>query len=112
MQTRILASLHWLPVCLRIDFKITLESEILLFVFKCLHGVAPKYLTDLLQLSADQLLLAVPKEKRKLRDDRAFSIVAPKLWNELPLHIRQVDSLPVFKSSLKRPFFSLAFNLV
>ncbi len=41
----ILTSLHWLPVEKRIDFKI------LVFVFKALHGLAPAYLSDLLQLS-------------------------------------------------------------
>jgi len=36
--------------------------------------------------SADQLLLVVPKSKRKLRGDRAFSIAVPKMWNNLSLH--------------------------
>ena len=39
--TPVLASLHWLPVCFRIVFKI------LLFVFKFLNGLAPQYLTEL-----------------------------------------------------------------
>ncbi len=39
----ILTSLHWLPVKLRIEFKI------LDFVFKALHGLAPTYLSDILQ---------------------------------------------------------------
>ncbi|XP_037548511.1 uncharacterized protein LOC119425058 [Nematolebias whitei] len=108
--TPVLESLHWLPVRFRINFKV------LLFVFKCLHGLAPQYLSDLLQLytpsrslrSADQLLLVVPRSNRRLRGDRAFSVAAPKLWNELPLHVRQAGSLPVFKSSLKTHLFSLA----
>lgn len=112
--TPILASLHWLPVRFRIDFKI------LLFVFKCLHGLAPPYLSDLLHpyapsrslRSADLSLLTVPKTKRKLRGDRAFSVAAPKLWNDLPLYIRQAESLSAFKSSLKTYLFSLAFNSV
>ena len=57
--TPILASLHWLPIRFRIDFKI------LLFVFKALNGLAPAYIAELLQCytparalrSADQLLL-------------------------------------------------------
>ena len=40
--TPILASLHWLPVCLRIDLKI------LLITFKASSGVAPSYITDIL----------------------------------------------------------------
>ena len=112
--TPILQSLHWLPVHFRTDFKI------LLFVFKCLHGLAPQYLSNLLVpytpsrllRSADQALLVVPKTKRKSRGDRAFAVAAPRLWNELPLHIRLTESLAVFKSRLKTHLFSLAFNSV
>ncbi len=109
--TPILASLHWLPVHFRVHFKI------LLFVFKSLNGLAPPHLSELLHpcaparclSSADQLLLEVPRSKRKLGGDRAFSVAAPKLWNDLPLHIRQAPSLSVFKTSLKTHFNSLAF---
>lgn len=110
----ILASLHWLPVSFRIDFKI------LLFAYKSLNGLAPTYLSDLLQphvplrslRSADQLLLVVPRSRLKHRGDRAFAVVAPKLWNELPLHVRLAPTLPVFKSRLKTHLYSLAFNAV
>ena len=40
--TPILASLHWLPVVFRIDFKV------LLLVYKALNGLAPPYLSDCL----------------------------------------------------------------
>ena len=40
--TPILASLHWLPVCFRIDFKI------LLITFKAHSGMAVSYITDIL----------------------------------------------------------------
>jgi hypothetical protein len=108
----ILASLHWLPIRFRIDFKISL------FTFKALNGLAPPYLAELLHpytparalRSADQLFLGVPKTKRKLRGDRAFAVVAPKIWNGLPLFIRQASSVSDFKSLLKCHLFSLAFN--
>ena len=45
----------------------------------------------------------MPKTKYKLKGDCAFAAAAPKLWNVLPLHIRQAASLPVFKSLLIRP---------
>ena len=109
--TPVLASLHWLPVRFRVDFKI------LLFAFKCLNGLAPTYLSDLLEpyvpsrtlRSSDQLLLAVPKARLKLRGNRAFAVAAPKLWNDLPLHVRQAPTLLAFKSRLKTHFYSLAF---
>lgn len=49
--------------------------------------------------SADELLLEVPGSKRKLRGDRAFSMAAPNLWNNLPLHISEAPSLSIFKTS-------------
>ncbi len=108
----VLASLHWLPVHFRINFKI------LVFVFKSLNGVAPKYLSALIKpyaplralRSADHLLLVVRRAKLKSRGDRAFAVAAPKLWNSLPLYIRQAQTLVVFKSILKTYFYSLAFD--
>ncbi len=112
--TPILASLHWLPVRFRIDFKI------LILVFKSLNGLAPTYLSDLIQpyapsrgfRSADHLLLVVPCVRLKSRGDRAFAVAGPRLWNNLPLHVRKAQTLSVFKSSLKTYLYSLAFNTV
>ncbi len=42
-----------------------------------------------------------PRSKYKCRGDRAFSVVAPRLWNELPITIRLAPSVSAFKSSLK-----------
>ncbi len=71
----------------RIEFKMSL-----LFVFKSLHNLAPLYLTELLQhrtlsrslRSTNSDLLRVPRTRLKTREDRAFSVVGPKLWNSLP----------------------------
>ena len=60
--TPVLSTLHWLPVRFRITFKV------LLFVFKSRHGLAPSYISDLLEnyvptrslRSADTFLLVVP----------------------------------------------------
>ena len=79
--TPILAFLHWLPVCFRIDFKL------LQFVYKALNGQGPFYVADLLipysssrfLRSANMGLQVVPRSKRKLRRDRAFSFAAPRL---------------------------------
>lgn len=62
----------------------------------------------------NELLLVVLKTRRKLRGDQALAAAAaaPVLWNELPLHIRQVSSLSLFKSLLKTHLFSLAFDTV
>ena len=107
--TPVLASLHWLPVQFRIRFKM------LLFVFKALNGQAPSYISDLLKLhtpirslrSADKLLLYTPRSRCIHTSDRAFSVVGPKLWIQLPLSIRQTPSLSIFKS--KTHLYVLAF---
>ncbi len=107
-----LVHLHWPPVHFRIDFKI------LILVFKALHGLAPTYLSDLIQpnaplrglRSAEHSLLAVPRVRLKSRGDRV--VAGPRLWNDLPLHVRKAQTLSVFKSILKTYLYSLAFNTV
>ena len=111
--TPVLRDLHWLPVEQRIIFKI------LLFTFKALNGLAPSYLRDLVKFyvperdlkSSSQKLLAVPFSNMKSYGDRAFSTCAPKLWNDLPLHLRTCASFNVFKSNLKTFLFKYKFCL-
>ena len=79
--TPILFKLHWLPLNYRIHFKI------LLFVYKCLNGLSPTYLSELLRStngprllrSSSQSFLAVPRTSLKTHGDRAFSAAAPRL---------------------------------
>ena len=109
--TPVLASLHWLPVCFRIDFKI------LLITFKALHDLAPAYISELLVpyvpshslRSSGSRLLFLPVSRLITKGDRAFSIRAPKLWNDLPEEIRLTESLPIFKSLLKTHFYQRAY---
>ena len=51
--TEALKELHWIPIRLRITFKL------LMVVHRCLHGNAPKYLKD--------LLIRMPAPERNLR---------------------------------------------
>ena len=46
---------------------------------------------------------------KKTLGDRAFENAAPKVWNRLPLEIRQCQSLNIFKVLLKTHLFKLAF---
>ena len=109
--TPVLASLHWLPVRFRIDFKI------LTFVYKARNNLAPPFIVDLIRdytpnralRSGDQLLLVTPTTSKRSRGDRAFAAAAPRLWNSLPLHIRASQSINIFKSLLKTHFFLLSF---
>ena len=40
---------------------------------------------------------------------RAFSVAAPLLWNSLPQHVRDAESLDIFKRQLKTVLFKRAF---
>ena len=81
--------------------------------------MAPLYITELLSYctcsrtlrSTDQKLLAVPKSRLKTYGERAFSVAAPKLWNELPLDLRSLDTINLSKKHLKTYRFKKAYNV-
>lgn len=110
--TPALAPLHWLPVKYRIDFKI------LLLVFKALTGLAPPYISDLLNRyqpkcalrSSGDNLLCIPKVNYKRSGEASFYLYAPMLWNSLPTQIREAPNVTLFKSALKTYFFRMAFT--
>ncbi len=54
--TPILFNLHWLPVSIRVQYKI------LLLTFKALKGLAPSYLSDLLSYIPSRSLLSSSSE--------------------------------------------------
>ena len=76
------------------------------------HHISRNYLVIVRTLrSTDQKLLAVPKSRLKTYGDRAFSVAAPKLWNELPLDLRSLDTIYLFKKHLKTDLFKKAYNV-
>ncbi len=106
--TPILFDLHWLPVSSRITYKI------LLLTFKSLNGLAPSYLSDLLSLyipprhlrTSGCELFCEPRFRLSSMGGRSFSVIAPKLWNSLPLALRTTTTLHEFKSELKTHLFT------
>ena len=110
--TPVLYQLHWLPVEYRINFKI------LVMTYKILHGYAPKYLCDLIEVrqssrtlrSSNKILLHIPRTKLSSAGDRALACAAPRLWNQLPTNNMQSNSLNSFKTNLKTHLFSTYFN--
>ena len=113
--TPLLRALHWLPVAYRIVFKI------LLVTFKAIYIFTPTYISELVSLkdtggryylrsNDDGKLLNVPscKSLSKL-GDRSFYMAAPKLWNDLPIFIRNISSVNAFKKALKTHLFQKAF---
>ena len=108
----VLASLHWLPVKFRIEFKI------LLLTYKALHGQAPSYLKELIVPyyptrtlhSLNAGLLVVPIVSKSRTGARAFSYQAPLQWNQLPVVVREADTLSTFKSRLKTFLFDKPYS--
>ena len=105
-----LAELHWLPIKSRIKFKI------LMLVFRCRRGEAPEYLMNLLvrctkwthNLGSSNIndRLVIPRRIRQTFTARSFSIVGQTLWNKLPNHIKNNNSLDIFKKTLKTFLFA------
>jgi len=105
----LLRSLHWLPVRQRVTYKVALLTH------KVRATAIPAYLSDLIQThvpirtlrSSEAPLLAAPRTRTELAR-RAFSVVAPSVWNSLPADIRLCESIPSFKRHLKTHLFILA----
>src|SRR4029434_7636949 len=92
----VLATLHWLPVTFRIDFKV------LLLTYKALNGKGPSYIANSLTnytlartlRSSDTGLLQVTRSSHKMIGDVNY---IPKLWNTLPINFREANTLDTFK---------------
>lgn len=97
------AELGWLPVHKRLKYNKAV------FIYKALNGLTPEYITSLLKPMAethDRHLrssvngtLAVPRSRTSLYD-RSFSVTAPRLWNSLPISLRNSSTLNIFKTNL------------
>ena len=110
--TPYLKRLHILPVNFRINYKLCL------LVYKCIQGLAPKYLCELLsqkvsydrlRSSNDLLALHVGVPNRSY-GEYAFSHAAAVQWNLLPQALRLTASLNEFKSGLKTHFFRKCYD--
>ncbi len=51
---------------------------------------------------SNQVLLDVPRARLKNKGDRAFSVVAPNVWNSLPVHIRTAQSVGFLNNFLRQ----------
>ena len=87
--------LHWLPISQRISYRTAAV------VSRCVLGCAPSYLRDLCRpvsdVAARRVLrsttrgeLLVPRARLAIKQRRAFSVVGPSIWNDLPLKLRSL----------------------
>ena len=111
--TPLLMALHWLPVKARVTFKIAALT------FRCLQNSAPRYLQSIIEryVPGRQLrsatrptLLRVPSTKTVTYGSRAFSVAAPRIWNELPDELRAKPNEAEFRKSLKTDLYSICYT--
>ena len=89
----------------------------LVMTFKCISGLAPSYLAELVQprkrdgrLRQNYAPTLHQGITKKCIGDLAFGAAAPRLWNELPVNIRASGTLPMFGKCLKTYLFIRHFN--
>ena len=92
---------HWLQVKERIMFKLCL------LVQKCLNGTAPLCLSNMLTngVYSERTKKLEQHPYRGSYGNRCFARVAPKVWNLLPLKIREERDIERFKTLLKTFLF-------
>jgi len=107
------SQLHWLDVVDRVRFRVCVQ------VFRCLHKMAPEYLTTYCQpvsgisgrrhlRSADRGHLNFPRVKLASYGGRSFAFAGPSNWNSLPAHLRAHVFLFHLLSATSKPFSSLS----
>ena len=101
----------------RIRKYLSRESTILLITFKAIHGLAPKYLRNLLTFksslynlrSSGSILLSMPAVRSKTLGDRASMVAAPRLWNSPPKELRTITNVNSFKAHIKTYLFKTLY---
>ena len=104
--TPLLKELHWLQITEWIDYKITV------IVFCCRKGLAPNYLSTMIVKSHNRPLrsttnynLPVNKFNTTFVNNRSFKALGPRIWNNLPDRLRNIEDINILKLNLK-PFSS------
>ena len=104
---------NWLPIKYRIEFKLAT------FVHQCLYEqLFPPYLKELVLpylpprrlRSSSQNNVRKPKAKLKNYGQRALAFQAATVWNELPLELKEIDCIKLFKKKLKTHLFMQYFE--
>ena len=106
------------------SLKARIEFKICLITFKALKFNQPSYIRELLSFSSRESTLGLrsaddPYCLHELRAtgerrfaNRSFSYIALRLYNKLPITIKQIGSLNTFKSLLKAFLFFLCLRSV
>ena len=109
--TPLMKELHWLKVPDRITYKIAL------LMYKCVKGLAPEYLIDIVITpqrrklrSTTMVKLPVIKYRTTLVHKCSFASMKPRIWNGLTKNLREAASIEQFKSLMKTHLFKLCYT--
>lgn len=103
--------LHWLDIPRRVMYRLCTV------VYRCLHGLAPPYLTELCRSTSDvdgrshlrsaaRGMLVTPSYKLSTYGKRAFSYAGPSTWNLLPDRLKDSElTFDGFRRLLKTFYF-------
>ena len=104
--------LHWLKIPEQIQYKVAVLT------FECVKGDAPTYLKDLVNTTHNRALcsttnsyLPVSMSRLSQVHKSSFSIMAGRIWNDLPSNLRSTTSINIFKTGLKTVLFCKSHNL-
>ena len=101
--------LHWLPIKERSIY------ICLAILHPCIHGTEPGIISNLIKtkpirrsLRSNNLkdMLDIPGANSVTYGDRAFSVHASKLWNNLPCELKDIKDIHKFKKELKTIYSS------
>ena len=78
-------------------------------IYKILNDLNPSFMNDIFKLKITcrevsdkyKLNLDIPKWNQKTFGYKSLKELGPKIWNNLPYHIKSSDNLDTFKSLLK-----------
>ena len=89
-------------------------------MFKCIHDIAPKYLTELIVVdqvhdhnlrSTNSGRIPTTVSMTTIVFECSFCSMGPRIWNNLPVIIIKTTNLSAFKSQLKTFLFKCCYNL-
>jgi len=77
-------------------------------MFKVAKGVAPKILSDLFKVNnnnynlRNQSYFQIPNVRTVYNGTESISFLGPKIWNIVPEELRDLESLELFKTRIKK----------
>ena len=103
--------LHWLNVKERKWYKVAV------MVHTCVYGDAPEYLKCLVirthncsLRSSRSSLLPVTRSRTSITHNSSFGSMGPRIWNDLPIKLREETDINTFKSLPKTYLFRLSYG--